>query len=153
MPYQFTRRRNQLRPDFSGPILLFTPYMLYLAVHAPLIRTGVLLGLQSGWLSETIRTGDGRGSLPLDSVPHSICKAFHLWWSWGLCGVGERPRERQQGNRLCNVFGRVFFFFFLKYSQLALTSGRLGHPCSKFLSKCVVEFIRTSKHIISKEER
>lgn len=110
VPYRFTRRRNQLRPDFSGPILLFTPSVLYLAVHAPLIRTGVLLGLQSGWLSETIRTGDGHGSLPLDSVPHSICKAFHLWWSWGLCGVGERPRERQQGNRLCNVFGRVFFF-------------------------------------------
>lgn len=100
-----------IRAAFVRRILLFAPSVLYLAVHAPLISAGVLLGLQSGWLSETIRTGDGRSSLPLDSVPHSICKAFHLWWSSGLCAVGEQPRERQQGNRLCNVFGRVFFFF------------------------------------------
>lgn len=118
--------RNQHRAAFSGRNPLFTPSVHYLAVHALLIRAGVALGLQSGWLSETIRTANGCGSLPLDSVPHSICKAFHLWCSPGLCGAGERPCERQPGNRLCNVFGRVFFS--LKYSQLALTSRRLGHP-------------------------
>lgn len=69
------------------------------------------LGLQSGWLSETIRPRDGSGSLPLDSVPHSIYEAFHLWRSKGLCGAGVGPCEKQQGNRLCNVFGGVVLVF------------------------------------------
>lgn len=126
----YSQRWNQHTAAFSGRILLFTPSLHHLAPPPTLIRTGVVLGLQSGWLSETIRTGAGRGSLPLDSVPHSICKAFHLRWSSGLCVAGERPCERQPGNRLCNVFGRVFFF--LKSSQLALTPSRLGHPAVNF---------------------
>lgn len=76
-----------------------------------------------------------------------------------ICG-GAQAYVRLESSRVkgSKVIGCVMcleesFFFFLKYSQLALTSGRRGHPCSKFLWKCVIGFIRMSKHIKSREER
>lgn len=97
------------KPSPGGAFFPHLPYSTWLCRHLS-NQDWRVPRLTSGWLSETIRPGDSMlSSLLLHATFHlesiSSVAAQRLTWGW------REPREEQQGNRLCNVFGGVVLAF------------------------------------------